>query len=266
MEVQHKGKSSFPVPSIKREREEYTLFLGYLSLRKFKMGYWKTKVLPTIKKVFENKNSVKKAAAAEACKSFDESKESYDKEFEEKKGELQVKVVEIYEASSAEIKTLVKERKEAGLKKYSAAVHKFLEELAKIEFPGSKPVSEASSKYGPAYVSGPVFFVFEKVSTFIVTEEKVVVEPTPPEATPAKTEEETSSGKEREIVIEQEKKEEKKDEILEVKKEEEEVVVVEKKEEPEASYGEEKPAASYGEEKPKVEETTAPAVEEPAKP
>lgn len=30
--------------------------------------------------------------------------ESYDKEFEEKKGELQVKVVEIYEASSAEIK------------------------------------------------------------------------------------------------------------------------------------------------------------------
>lgn len=28
--------------------------------------------------------------------------------------------------------TLVKERKEAGLKKYSAAVHKFLEELAKI--------------------------------------------------------------------------------------------------------------------------------------
>jgi len=244
-----------------RRREEYTLFLGYLSLRKFKMGYWKTKVLPTIKKVFENKNSVKKAAAAEACKSFDESKESYDKEFEEKKGELQVKVVEIYEASSAEIKTLVKERKEAGLKKYSAAVHKFLEELAKIEFPGSKPVSEASSKYGPAYVSGPVFFVFEKVSTFIVTEEKVV-EPTPPEATPAKTEEETSSGKEREIVIEEEKK----DEILEVKKEEEKVVGVEKKEEPEATYGEEKPEASYGEEKPKEEETTAPAVEVPAKP
>lgn len=130
------------------------------------------------------------------------------------------------------------------------------------EFPGSKPVSEASSKYGPAYVSGPVFFVFEKVSTFIVTEEKVEVEPTPPEATPAKTEEETSSGKEREIVIEEEKK----DEILEVKKEEEKVVVVEKKEEPEATYGEEKPEASYGEEKLKVEETTAPAVEEPAKP
>ena len=41
------------------------------------MGYWKTKVLPTIKKVFENKTSVKKAAAAEACKSFDESKVNF---------------------------------------------------------------------------------------------------------------------------------------------------------------------------------------------
>ncbi|PRQ30207.1 putative DREPP family protein [Rosa chinensis] len=214
------------------------------------MGYWKTKVLPTIKKVFENKGSIKKAEAAEACKTFDESKESYAKEFEEKKAEYQVKVVELYEASSAEIKTLIKERKLAALKKYSAAVHKFLEELAKIDFPGSKPVSEASSKYGPAYVSGPVFFVFEKVSTYIVTEEKVA-EPTPPEPTPAKVEEETSSRKEKEIVIEEEKKEE----VVEVKKEEEVVVVEEKKEEPEASCGEEKPK----------EEEAAPAAE-PAKP
>lgn len=38
-----------------------------------KMGYWKSKVLPRIKKVFE-KNGTKKAAAAEACKSFDDSK------------------------------------------------------------------------------------------------------------------------------------------------------------------------------------------------
>lgn len=37
------------------------------------MGYWQTKVVPRIKKVFD-KNSGKKAAAAEACKSFDESK------------------------------------------------------------------------------------------------------------------------------------------------------------------------------------------------
>jgi hypothetical protein len=76
------------------------------------------------------------------------------------------------------------------------------------EFPGSKPVSEASSKYGPALVPGPVLFVFEKVSTFIVTEEKV------DQATEAaKTTEEEASGKEKEIVAaEEEKKEE---EVLE---------------------------------------------------
>lgn len=38
------------------------------------MGYWKSKVLPKIKKVFEKKDTKKSAAAAEACKSFDESK------------------------------------------------------------------------------------------------------------------------------------------------------------------------------------------------
>lgn len=68
------------------------------------------------------------------------------------------------------------------------------------DFPGSKAVSEASSKFGPALVSGPVFFVFEKVSTFIVTEEKTEEAP--------KTEEETSGVKDREIVVEEGKKEE----------------------------------------------------------
>ncbi|KAE9591086.1 putative DREPP family protein [Lupinus albus] len=102
--------------------------------------------------------------------------------------------------------SLVKEHDEAGLKKHSKAVNKFLEELVKIDFPGSKPVSEASSKFGPALVSGPVFFVFEKVSTFIVTEEKVEA---PIDPTETKTEEETSTTKEREIVITEEKKEEK---------------------------------------------------------
>ncbi|CAL2252974.1 unnamed protein product [Prunus armeniaca] len=222
------------------------------------MGYWQTKVLPKIKKVFENKNSGKKAAAAEACKSFDESKEDYSKQFEEKKDELQAKVVEIYEGSSAEIKTLVKERKEAGLKKHSAAVHKFLEQLEKIDFPGSKPVSEASSKYGPAYVTGPVFFVFEKVSTFIVVEEKVEPPPPPPatETTATKTEEETSGAvKEREIVVEEEKKEE----VVEIKKDEE-VVEVKKEEAVEKATTTETEPAS---EAPKVEETAA---AEPAKP
>ncbi|KAG5228079.1 hypothetical protein OIU76_017569 [Salix suchowensis] len=166
------------------------------------MGYWKTKVLPKIKKVFE-KDSAKKAAAAEATKNFDESKEEISKEFEEKKTELGPKVIEIFEASTAEIKTLVKDPKEAGLKKQSTSVQKFLDELVKIEFPGSKAVSEASSKLGPAYVSGPIFFIFEKVSTFIPVEEKAV-EPPAPET---KTEEATTST-EKEIIVEEEKKEE----------------------------------------------------------
>ncbi|KAI0524376.1 hypothetical protein KFK09_003743 [Dendrobium nobile] len=133
------------------------------------MGYWKSKVLPKIKKVFE-KNGNKKAAA-EASKSFDDSKEEINKELEEKKSELQPKVLEIYEASSTEIKALVKERHEAGVKKNSTAVTTFLEELVKIDFPGSKPVSDAVSKLGPVYVSAPVVFILEKVSTFLPPEE-----------------------------------------------------------------------------------------------
>ncbi|KAE9598686.1 hypothetical protein Lal_00022361 [Lupinus albus] len=174
------------------------------------MGYWKSKVLPKIKKVFE-KDGTKKAAAAEISKSFDDSKEEHNKTFEENKTVLQSKVVEIYEASSTEIKSLVKERDEAGLKKHPKAINKFLEELVKIDFPGSKPVYEASSKFGPALVSGPVFFVFEKVSNFIVTEEKVEA----PAPTETKTEEETSTNtKEREIVIEEEKKEDEKTQVV----------------------------------------------------
>ncbi|KAK4748057.1 hypothetical protein SAY87_014643 [Trapa incisa] len=176
------------------------------------MGYWKSKVLPKLKKVFE-KNGGKKTAAAEACKSFDDTKEDINKEFEEKKTDLQPKVIEIYEASSEEIKALIKEPKEAGVKKHSASVTKFLEELSKIEFPGSKHVSEASSKYGPALVPGPVLFVFEKVSTFIVVEEKKE-EPT---AEPAKEE---PSGVKEEIVIHEEKKVEEVVAIVEAEKSE----------------------------------------------
>ncbi|KAL0407589.1 UNVERIFIED_CONTAM: Plasma membrane-associated cation-binding protein 1 [Sesamum latifolium] len=142
------------------------------------VNYWKSKVLPKIKKVFENP---KKAAAAEASKTFDEAKEQYAKECEDKKAELQPKVIEIYEASSTEIKTfvlcnerknqtLVKEPKDSALKKHSAAVQKFLDELAKI-----------------------------------VTEEKKEEGAPPTE----KTEEETSGVevKPKEIVVEQEKEE-----------------------------------------------------------
>ncbi|CAD5188427.1 unnamed protein product [Musa acuminata subsp. malaccensis] len=161
---------------------------------------WKSKVLPKIKKVFGSGGS-KKAAVAEAIKSFDESKEEISKELEEKKTELQPKVVEIYEASPAEIKSLVKKPTESGLKKNSAAVKKFLEELVKIEFPGSKPVSEAATKYGPAYVSGPVTFILDKVSGLLPAEEVA--------ATPEATAEADSSSKEATAeVIEEIKKEE----------------------------------------------------------
>ncbi|XP_050224772.1 plasma membrane-associated cation-binding protein 1 [Mercurialis annua] len=136
------------------------------------MGYWKSKVLPTINKVFKKESTAKKAAAAEACKSFDESKEEINKVFEDNKTDLQPKVLEIYEASAVELKSLVKDPKDAGLKKHSALVQKFLDELATIEFPGSKTVSEASTKFGAAYVSAPIFFIFEKVSTFLPVEEE----------------------------------------------------------------------------------------------
>lgn len=74
-----------------------------------------------------------------------------------------------------------------------------------VEFPGSKPVSEASTKYGPALVSGPVLFVFEKVSTFIITEEKDVEAP-PAEATTSGEATAVVEEKE-EIVVEEEKEE-----------------------------------------------------------
>lgn len=70
------------------------------------------------------------------------------------------------------------------------------------EFPGSKSASEAASKVGPAYVSGPILFVFEKVSTFVVTEEEEKKEEAAP---PAEAEPETSTAevKDKEIAVEE---------------------------------------------------------------
>ncbi|KAJ8426251.1 hypothetical protein Cgig2_031992 [Carnegiea gigantea] len=176
------------------------------------MGYWKTKVLPKFQKVF-GKDASKKAAAAEACKSFDETKEEISKQVEEKKIELQPMVIQIYEASSIEIKTLVKEPKEAGLKKQSVKVQKFLDELLKIDFPGTKTVCEATSKCGPALLPGPVMFMLEKVSTFVAIEKKpreanvedpTLAEETTTEETTAK-EETTVEETEKEIVVEEDK-------------------------------------------------------------
>ncbi|XP_074580618.1 plasma membrane-associated cation-binding protein 1-like [Curcuma longa] len=133
---------------------------------------WRSRLFPTIKKVFVFGSS-KKTAATEACKSFEELQEEITKEFEERKTELEPKAVEIYQASDAEIKALVKNPTEAGIKKKSTAVVKFIEELVKIEFPGSKQVSEAASKYGVALVPAPIVFILEKVSSLVPGEDEV---------------------------------------------------------------------------------------------
>ncbi|KAL9263722.1 Plasma membrane-associated cation-binding protein 1-like protein [Drosera capensis] len=210
-----------------------------------KMGYWKSKVLPKIQKVL-GKDPAKKAAALEAIKAIDETKEVIIKEFEERQGELQPKVIEIYEASTVEIKSFIKEPKESALKKQSAKIQKFLDELVKIEFPGSKAVSEATLKVGPALLPGPVIFIFEKVSLLIPkteetketkTEETVEV---PPAAT---TETEAVVVEERAI---------------------EEVVIAEvEKTEP---SGEAAPPPAPVEEAPKPVEEPPVVVEEPPKP
>ncbi|CAH2078454.1 unnamed protein product [Thlaspi arvense] len=226
------------------------------------MGYWNSKVVPRFKKIFE-KNSAKKAAAAEACKTFDESKEAINKEIEEKKTELQPKVVETYEATSAEVKALVREPKEAGLKKNSAAVQKYLEALVNIEFPGSTAVRDASSSFGAGYVSGPVTFIFEKVCVFLPEEVKtreVPVEEVKTEE-PAKTEEPTKTE---EPAKTEETSGEKEEIVEEVKKEETVTTAVVEEKKPEVEKEEEKKPV----EEVKKEEAPAPApavVETPAK-
>uniref|UniRef100_A0A0D9YQJ4 Plasma membrane-associated cation-binding protein 1 n=1 Tax=Oryza glumipatula TaxID=40148 RepID=A0A0D9YQJ4_9ORYZ len=213
------------------------------------MDYWKTKVLPKIKVVFAKGGNAKKAAAAELIKSFDESKEGINGEFEEKKADLQPKVVEIYEAAPAPLKVLIKDRaKVSGIKKNSAAVTKFVDDLAKIEFPGAKQLSEGIAKVGPALLSGPVFATFEKVSTLLPADEEEIK---PKEAPAAAAEEEK---KEEAAAAGEEKKEE-----AEEKKEEEAAAPAD---EPAAAAGESAPAAAEAE--PPVEAAATPAAAEAA--
>ncbi|GLJ17321.1 hypothetical protein SUGI_0300740 [Cryptomeria japonica] len=206
------------------------------------MSYWKSKVLPRIKKLLPGK---KKAAAAEACKSFEASKESIEKELEEKKEELQPKVIEVYTPLDAEIKTIVKNPTEVAIKKQAQPVKKLLEELTKIEFPGASMASEAAGKYGPVLVLGPVTYVLQKAYTFIPED---VEEATPPvEAAPSidtKTETETVPAEPETTVttvVEETKTEEgfveKVEKIEETKTEEEVVVKVETIEETKADDG-----------------------------
>ncbi|KAJ0242532.1 Plasma membrane-associated cation-binding protein 2 [Hirschfeldia incana] len=236
------------------------------------MGYWKSRVVPTIKKMFE-RSPTKKVVVVEASKSltFDDSKEAINKEIEEKRTELEAKVVEIYEATSAEFKALVREPTEDGLTKHSAEVHKFLEALVEIGFPGSKAACDTS----PAS-SGTVIFIFEKVCLLLPAAEKSreveVVEGFVKADETSK--EEGTKNSEKELEIEEEKREEIKPIVVpapaavEEKKlaveEEKKVAVEEKKpaveEEKKAVVEEKKPALV--EEKKPVEEKKAVVEEE----
>lgn len=176
------------------------------------VSVWKTKVLPGLNKIFDKDG--KKAAAAEFLKSF--NKEEIGKEIEDKKTELEPKVVEVVDSSPAEIKELIKDKKPAKIKKNSAAVTKFLEELAKIEFPGAKQVSDAVAKSGTTPLSGAIVFIFDKVAPFVPKEEP-------------KAEAETTS---REVAVEEKKEEAEPaaaapSEVVEEKKEEEKPVEAE---------------------------------------
>ncbi|CAO2199722.1 unnamed protein product [Urochloa humidicola] len=156
--------------------------------------YWKTKVLPGITKIFDKDG--KKAAAAEFLKSF--NKEEIGKEIEDKKTELEPKVVEAYEASP-EAKALFKDSKPVKIsKKNSAAATKFLDELAKIEFPGAKLVSDAVAKSGTTPLSPAITFILEKVAPFIPKEEPKAAEPEPAAAAEATS---------REVTVEEKKEE-----------------------------------------------------------
>jgi len=157
---------------------------------------WKTKVLPGLSKIFDKDG--KKAAAVEFLKTF--NKEDISKEIEDKKTELEPKVVEVIEASPPEIKGVIKDKKPAKIKKNSVAVTKFLDELAKIEFPGAKAVSDAVAKSGTTPLSPAIVFILDKVAPFV---------PEPKEEPKAEPEaaaavEETT----REVAVEEEKKEE----------------------------------------------------------
>ncbi|KAG2301865.1 hypothetical protein Bca52824_030516 [Brassica carinata] len=230
------------------------------------MGYWKSRVVPTIKKLFERSPTKKAVAVVEASKSltFDDSKEAINKEIEEKRTELEAKVVEIYEATSAEFKALVREPTEDGLTKHSAEVHKFLEALVEIGFPGSKAACDTSSTS-----SGPVIFIFEKVCLFLPAAEKSreveIVEEVVKTDEPSK--EEGTTNRDKEIEIVEEKKEEIKPivapapAVAEEKKpavEEEKKVAVEEKK----PAVEEEKKAVVEEKKPALEEEKKVAVEE----
>uniref|UniRef100_A0ACD5YPU7 Uncharacterized protein n=1 Tax=Avena sativa TaxID=4498 RepID=A0ACD5YPU7_AVESA len=174
------------------------------------MDYWKSKVLPKMKTVFAKSASKKDASAAELVKAFNESRDGINGEFEEKKADLQPKVVEIYESATAAVKVLIKEKKGSSwIKKNSAGVTKLIQDLANIDFPGAKQVSEGIAKVGPALLSGPLFVTFDKVTTLLPGSDETSMEaPAAAEKEAAAVEEKKEGASEEKEGAAEEKKEE----------------------------------------------------------
>ena len=157
------------------------------------------------------------------------------------------------------------------MKKNSAAVQKYLEALAAIEFPGSTAVKDAASSFGAGYVSGPVTFIFEKVCVFLPEEVKtreVPMEEVKAEE-PAKTEE--ASGEKEKEIVEETKQEESTFTTTVVEEKKQEVVKEEEKTHVEEVKREEAAAPTLAPEvvgtPAKAPETTTTApVAEPPKP
>ncbi|MCO5602750.1 hypothetical protein L7F22_056888 [Adiantum nelumboides] len=209
------------------------------------MSYWKTKVVPKFKKFFDKG---KKKSASETCKSFDSSKESLDKEVEEKRSDLHPKVIEIYRSSTVITKKLLKEPQEPAVKENPDASQSILQELAKAGFPQAQFLCDAGGKCGPALLSGPIVYLFQKTSTFLGEEplpeplnetRKIVIEggepskaeeikepEVPPEGTveapplPPVIKEKTESSEEKKEVVPIEPKKEEAAAAVEAKKEE----------------------------------------------
>lgn len=136
------------------------------------MNYWKSKVLPRLKNLLKKRP---KSPSVEACKSFDKSKDSIAKEIEEKKEELQTKVVTIYQSSSNEAKGLLKDPTESGVIELIEVVQNLLIELSDAGCPGAQSLSDAATKHGPSAMSEPIVFLLSKLTVFVATEEAPVI-------------------------------------------------------------------------------------------
>ncbi|KAJ7539949.1 hypothetical protein O6H91_11G116600 [Diphasiastrum complanatum] len=136
------------------------------------MSYLKAKFLPRIKKFFEKS---KKKGSSEAIKEFDSSKESISKELEERKGEIQPKVVEIYKSSGDKTKILLKDPSPSAIDADPALVQGLLKELATAGFPGATTLSDSVAKFGTAALAGPITFLLSKASVFVQDEPSPII-------------------------------------------------------------------------------------------